>query len=422
MTHDANLENLKVSRGGNIRAFDLRYRGGWTDLLFTLALLEAVAGTPPTFVGNPSVTRQLLLTYILLGLTIAALPIRHLPGWVKFAVTCLAAMPVIGVIAWTIEVGWAMSISEWAGWQPWVLLTGCIPFALAYGRQRAFAWQRIVIAVGCALATYQTVVLLLRVVGVSHSQSSVYGDFYGMRPVTAASATLILVAFIFAVTGRKQMRFQCLIAVYLGISVIVSQHRAAWVAFAVAAVLLLLRAWKGTETTAVLPLVITGVVAALSILSPTVLGVSLLPTANSTKQAPGLPDVVTSTKSLDWRLQMWETRLTAPREPTNYLVGGVLGVTPVKTPGTDVFNPQLNAHSMPVDMYVMFGAVGLGLLSSLVVAATLGRRDPFSPDAISMSAIGAFGLFNNWPHWSWLLLGTALALRRPLMTSDGNGR
>jgi O-antigen ligase len=253
--------------------------------------------------------------------------------------------------------------------------------------------------------------LVAQGLGLVKAQTSHYGDFYGLRPLTAAQALLMLFGFALLTMSTKRSGRNSVLAALLGISVVLAQHRSVWLSLLVVLALLAIRGTRSATRVKRGPIIAVSGSLILAITLPAAFGINILPTTSQIAAEPGLPDVVTSTRSTNWRWEMWTTRIEAPRPAENTLFGGVFGVTPVKVPGTRVMNPGNSAHNMAVDTYVMLGLVGLVLTTVLVAMATLFRQDRLAPDAILLWGLVTFGVFYNWPSWGWLILGSALSLR-----------
>lgn len=384
------------------------------DLIFTICLIETLLPSLPVFPAEPSTTRQLTLVYLLVGVTLIAAPWRRVPRREWLLVLAVALMPVVGLLVWTSTLGTDIGSSYWSGWHPWITITGFLPFAVAYGSARWRYWRRILIALATGAALLQAMIMASWFLGASHTETSTQGDFYGVRPLTANLALLMLFGFVLLVTEEPGSRSRGTLALFLGISVVLAQHRSAWASLIVVLLLLTLRGVRQRHSgLAWAPVTGTAAFLATVLLLPLTTRISVLPVSSDESTGePGLPDVATSTHSLEWRFEMWRSRLAASRSLSNTVFGGVFQVTPVKLPGVGVMNPGNSAHNMAVDIYTMLGLVGLLIVGLLVLVALVARADRLDAFAIMLWGLLVYGFFYNWPEWTWLIVGVALANRR----------
>ncbi|MBK6762528.1 MAG: O-antigen ligase family protein [Micrococcales bacterium] len=318
-------------------------------------------------------------------------------------------MCTLGLSIWVLDGGTSFGLNFWAGWSPWLLSAAFLLFGLTFGPRRWLVWRWILTTLGLLVAVIQDLAILGKALGIIDTETSRYGDFYAMRTVHASLALLIVLAFALVLTDMAAGRTQALLATFLGVSVVLSQHRSVWLAFTIVTALMFARFYRrGAPRQSWIGLVAPLAYLVVANLAP-LTGLHLLPRAGEPASERGLADAATSSNSLDWRLEMWRTRLVAPRDPDHWLFGGVLRVNPVKWPGDGVMNPYNSAHNMFVDVSVMLGLAGVVVVVAITVASTLLRSDRLDPLAIFLCGLLGYGMFYYWPSWSWVVVGVALA-------------
>lgn len=382
------------------------------DLAFAWSLIITLL--PGVFVIDvlPSQTAAVFTSYALVALAIAAKFWRRTSSWIVTAVVAYTGLVVLGWLSWGASLGSSRSLDFW---QAWVLSAALLLFGLAFAQSNVSSWRDILIWSGVSVAMVQDLSLgTSRDLLAQKLSTAGAAEFYCARPIGASVAMLMLVAFAAALYKPLPAPWGWLVPSFLGINVVLSQHRSVWVATAVLCVLILLnlRHLPQARQALVSILISAGFLSA-SLLSP-LLGVSLLPTSRISSaggSGGGLPDVISSSSSLAWRLEMWESRLTASRSPLEWLSGGSFGVTSVRVPGQGVMNPSLSAHSQYVDLVTMLGLIGLLVAMGLMVTAIVASRLPLPWVSATLCAVTAYGIFYSWPVWSWVLVGVGLAAR-----------
>jgi hypothetical protein len=359
------------------------------------------------FIGQDiSRTRELTTSYVLIVVALTAAPWRRLDRVPQVAVAVLGVSIVLGFIVWQAQEDSSVAANYWS---QWLLPLGMLLLGVGFGRRLWWLWRRVIIIYGVAIATIQAPLLALN--WRYGEQSTGMESFYSVRPLGAPLALMMVLAVVMVMAEpRLNSTRRNLITAFLGVSVVISQHRSAWVALLIALVLLAARyvtqharlsRWWSIPSVAGFFLV----AALLPLLTPA----SLLPGRSS--EGSALPDSFEATGTLSWRIEMWESRLQRARALGEWLFGGVFGATPVWGPGSDVMKPELTGHSMYVDLLTMLGIVGLVAFATLCFCAVFfsGNRLGELPIVVC-SALG-FGVFYAWPAWTWLLLGVALAVR-----------
>jgi hypothetical protein len=386
----------------------------WIDVLLILALVSAVLPWGLFWQVAPSWSRDIMTFFVLAGVSAGHGLGRGTYRPTRMLVLTFSALSLIGLLTWNTTLGSKIGLNFWAGWSPWLLAASFALFGLSFGRQRWSTWRRIFIAFGIAAAVVQSLGIAAVLLGLVDADSSTKGGFYGMRPIQAGLALLIVVGLALLLTATKRLgRGEKAFAVLLGLAAVLSQHRSVWLALIVVCALVALRFMRdGADGQRWLLLSVGPGYLLLAVLVPLV-GISLLPRAAGIPAETGLADTATSSNTLDWRLDMWRSRLEAPRSAIHWLTGGTLSVNPVKWPGVGVMNPYNSGHNMLIDVSVMFGIVGVVVVLGLLLGSTLLRPDRLDPVVISVWGVSAYGLFYYWPAWSWALIGVAAATAKP---------
>ena len=218
------------------------------------------------------------------------------------------------------------------------------------------------------------------------------------RPLESSGALIMLCGFL-VVTGRSGRWGPPRYALtgYLGVSILLGQHRSVWVAALVAITILCVVALRGSKQGiyAILP----GLAAAIPI------GLIAFSTASNSAT---LADSAENTGTLNARFTFWSDRMAVDRSTIEWLLGGFLGPSPVQ------LDPrfQIEAHSMYIQTITVFGFVGLALLlATLVLAFPRFADAQRRTHSLMLIAVVAFGFFYTWPAWSFLLLGLSCGYR-----------
>ena len=226
------------------------------------------------------------------------------------------------------------------------------------------------------------------------------GGWVSARPLEASGALILLCGFLVILSRSGQWtssRF--LMVIYLGLSVVLSQHRSVWIAALVSLLVLSAVAVKGSRTGvfALLP----GLAAAIPIGL-----VAFLAVTNSS----ALINSAESSQTLDARFSIWSDRLAVDRSLLEWLTGGFVGPTPVQLDPSF----QFEAHSMYVQTLNTVGFVGLTILLATLVSVFPGFADAQRrTQSFMLIAVGVFGFFYTWPAWTFLLLGMSWGFREP---------
>ncbi len=392
----------------------------WPDVVLALCLLSTLVLGGLYWTMQPSWPRDLLAVSVLVLAALAGgSRYKGLRGpWI--AAWSLVGMGVFGLYRWIAEIGSSLGLNFWTGWSPWLPSLAFLVFALVYGRSRWLAWRTLFIWAALTVGVIQLVGLLAVMAGVVSvgGEPSPEGAFYGMRPIQASLALVMVLGFSLLVTSpaEQAMRYSVPAACFLGVSVILSQHRSVWVAMLLVCLLLLLAGVRRGDLseTVTIPIAVTMGYTALAALVPVVSHWSVLPRISVEQLASNrVPDVMASTHTTQWRLDMWESSLSAPRTFVNWLFGGVFGVNPVKWPGEGVMNPLITSHNMAIDVIVMLGVVGLVLIGYIFIAATMLRADRLAPESVFLWSLLVYGVFYPWPAWAWVILGAAVSVAVP---------
>lgn len=381
-----------------------------SDVVLAIAVLAtSVHGLWAWQIGY-SPTRDLVFTYLLTGIGLGFRYWRSLNRAAVILVTIWLVATWIGFLTWLAATDSNIATNTW---REWLLASAFLVFGIAMGRQRWPSWQWVFVVLAALLAAYQLLALIFARDRLAEVLSGP-GEFYSDRPMSAGLALLLVLGYI-VLLARPAAAVTPLIASgagLFGISAVLSQHRSVWIAAGVALVLLawmaLRRGGYGVAWFVALLSPLAYAVASL-VLSATV-SFSLLPSGSiKSVGGVGVPEAATNTATLSWRLDMWQSRLTAPRSLMDWLTGGVFGVNPVKWPGTGVMNGYVSGHNMIVDTLTMYGLLGVIVLVGMFWLALAPRGADLGPDRIFLGALLAFAVFYTAPPWSWVVLGVALS-------------
>lgn len=381
------------------------------DVVLVLFLLVQALQAQSVWAIGYSPTRAVYFTYLLLGLGLLG------RFWTKVAPPVTMAISILAVIMVTGQISWTWQWDSYQAnnyWQDWRLMLAALVFGVAFGARRWELWRGVLVGFGLGAAVLQAVVLLSGPVA-RLGDGGGPAQFYRYRPISAQLALLMIAGLVLLLVERTPTRWQLGAAALLGVSVVLSQHRSAWVALAVVMLLLAIQgARSGWSRRHLAPLGVTAGFWALALLLPLATGGSVLPGAAGTDAAdgPALPTTVTSTGNFEWRLEMWRSRVQAPRSLVETLVGGALGPTPALGPDAVTMNPFNSAHNLLLDEFIMIGLVGIACVAVIVVSALLARVRPATGIPVVLVGALAFGIFYNWPVWLWLLVGTSCAMAR----------
>lgn len=399
----------------DFRSASIRERAA--DLLLIAVLALSIWDGQRIWGTEISRTRELFVIYCLLAITLLGRPWRVLPRSVFVPGAVLLGLAVAGLLTWARQLDWELGVNFWS---EIVTLGACLLFGLAYGAARWPAWRLIIIGAGVAVSLLQLVSLLLGVTTRGFSPGA--PGFYAARPIAAQIALLILAGYVLLLLDtRIDERVRLPLACLLGVSVVLAQHRSVWVALVVVLVLTSLMTVRGSLTAkSGVPVAVTGACFLAALVLP-LAGVQLLPGGESSgaESSSGLPDVARSSDTLQWRWDMWTSRLQAPRSVIQWMIGGSAGQTPAFGPGSTVMNPGNSAHSMFIDVQVMLGFAGLAMVLWLFYLAVL-RLARLTELGVFMWGAMAYGFFYIWPSWVWIVLGAAAALSVPaaVVTSE----
>lgn len=381
---------------------------------FVVALLVTTLNGFEILELGISRTRELNTAYIVIAIAMFATPWRGLTRVLQITVAALGASIVLGFLVWQVQERSSVAANYWP---QWLLPLSMLLLGLAYGRGLWWLWRRIFVAYAVLIGLVQFGLLAVSWQGVGQVASM--SNFYGSRPVGAHLAFVMVAGLVMTLNEPAlTTRSRNIIAAFLGVSVVVSQHRSAWVGLLVALVLLAARSIREKDRISQwwsLPVVSCFFVAAA--VSPVILPASLLP--GESTQGTALPDSFESTGTLSWRFDMWESRIERSRSLTEWLFGGVFGGTPVWGPDSDVLNPALTGHSIYVDLLSMLGIVGLAAFAVLAYFAVWRSTPRLGELPIVIWSALAFGVFYAWPAWTWGVLGIALVSSSPREVSPG---
>lgn len=375
-----------------------------TSLFVWLLLTTTVEGFSAAELGL-SRTREIMTVYAVVAVTLFRRPWRWWPRYLKYSSASLVVLVSVGYISWMLDLGSALAINFWA---QWMIPVAAFFLGLSFFPGLWPTWRRILLTYGCAIAAYQAVILLFRLGAEEPEPGS---TFYAARTISASLAMTVVVAMVLAATEQRiDLRTRNILAGLLGVSAILAQHRTVWIALVIACALLALRSARlGRSSAAVLGPALSFGFLVLAAVLPLLTRISLLPAGGEGGEAEGgLPSSFEDTNTLGWRWDMWASRMQAARSWIEWLVGGMFGETPAWGPNSDVLVPLISSHSMFVDLLSMLGLVGLALFLFLVAVAITSRGNRLSAAVVIVWALLAYGIFNQWPPYGWLVLAAAL--------------
>ena len=348
-------------------------------------------------------TRQLFTVYTVVILVVLAGPWRRWAPLFNAAVAVMSLMLMLGVLFWTSMLDWSESLNNWA---QWLLPFSGFLLAATYAKKQWVIWRGLLVAYGLFIAVYQIVALAF--FNTTQPDSATSWAFYGTRTISWSQSLLVVYAFILAMDlPTLSRRNRAILMSFLGISVIIAQHRSAWVALLIATALVLFRQLRTGRLRAdcIGPLVTLGAFAVAAVL-PAVTSLSILPGNSNTE---GLPGSFQATSTTGWRWEMWTSRMTTSRSPGEWLIGGVFGPTPAWGPSSQVLVPQISSHNLYVDTVTMLGIVGVICFAVFFVLAVRSKVPGMGSVQVALVATLGFGMFYQWPTVSWMLLGLASA-------------
>jgi hypothetical protein len=346
---------------------------------------------------------------LVVAFVIAVRPWRSWTTSVRWLSGVLLVVVVLGCFSWIWDLGSTEAINRWA---QWLVPVACLFLGLAKGRAAwpAWAWVFEVYAVGIGL--YQLFALIFPV-----AEPQVTSDtwsFYESRVLSAPLALVMVSGMIFAATDqRSNVRTRAVVSGFLGVSVVIAQHRSVWTALLVSVILLVARYLRGRETRSwqsapVGPVAALGFLV-LAALLPLVTSWSILPTESRETAVSHLPESFRATTTLEWRIDIWMSHFQAQRSIPQWLFGGMVGPTSTWGPDSVVKSPAFTSHNMYVDLTSMLGLVAFGSVIGLLLVA-LARRYVLQPAQIFIWASLPFGMFYQWPPFVWAVLGAGVAM------------
>lgn len=388
-------------------AAEARGPGIVVDAVLLVALLNEILQAQFVWDVAYSPTRAIFISYLLFGFALLGRFWRQVGKPVTIAICVVFSMVVLGQLSWVAQQSWLQADNYW---QDWRLMAGYLAFGAAFGRRHWAAWSRILVWLGVGVAVLQALALVF---GGSGLRPKGPEGFYDFRPLAASTVLLILVAFVILVLDSPLGPGWTLGAgLFTGISVIIGQHRSAWVSLMIALILCgihLFRQRAGWQRWGTV--IGVDVFWALAIVVPLVSGLYVLPGSRASGSASGgLPTTATSTGTFEWRLEMWNSRINVSRSIDDVLFGGTFGVTPALGPGAQVMNPFNSAHNLVLDQFIMLGLVGLLAIGAILFVALWWTPDRLGPIPVLLWALLGFGVFYNWPSWAWLLAGAGASL------------
>jgi hypothetical protein len=347
----------------------------------------------------------------------------------------LSALVAVGYLARILAIGLKPATVEWKIWL-WALPLCAV--ALVHGTRARWAqWRLIVILVGLVAAV--GTVVAVYVLGFQNFSTQRVLDsggsasFYGSRPISGASALLMVASLPLLMRVRLPDWFKLGAATILGLGIVICQVRAVWLALI--AVIITMGIWGvvGRRCSRVLPLVGAVSLAPLVFISTPLLGgpdflpgngmqVTSAPSSTSgpTSTEPAVaagvvvvagPSSVTDSTSVGWRVELWQSFIEGYSiRPLQLLEGQLMGGSPTEDdPSAQDPCCRTSAHSQLFQVTQMLGLVGTGLVIGVMAMAFRDKSSTLGSDRMAIVAISAYGLVNTWPAWIWLLLGVGMA-------------
>ncbi len=377
--------------------------GRAVDVVLVIALLDSLAYMQRVWPVEYSPTRSVFVFYLLALSALLGRFWRRVSAPVLASTLLIGVLVVVGHVTWTANYSWQTATNYW---QDWRLMVGFLAFGAAYGTVRWRSWRVTLLVAGLSVAAVQAFGLVTG----NLTQGGGDASFYYYRQISASAALLMIVGMlILLLDSPVEPRLSAILGSLLGVSIVVCQHRSVWLSLSVILVLSSMRLFRErSPALAWAPIAATLALWVTTLLLAAVARVQLLPGAGSDSGAR-LPEAAASSGSVEWRLEMWRTRLVVARSLDDVLFGGTFGPTMALGPDAMVMNPANSAHNLILDQWIMLGLVGLVAVSVLVVTVLVGSRDRLSLVPVMTWGMLAFGVFYNWPPWFWLLIGVGSA-------------
>lgn len=344
-------------------------------LFLGLLVLWLSSGTTALFFGvqfgSYSFYSMDLVVLMTWGIGFARFRPSRMSTTAALAAVLLAGATALGVLSWSLALGVEGSVVFWRGV---MLAVGFFVYPLTAGVE--WGWDNI------RKVVVRPALIMLVPMVVALARGGLWGSV-GMesRPLGSEVAMLWLIAmFLVILRPGPWTALRLVEVVALASGIVLLQHRSVWVAAAVGGLVLVLFSNS-----------IPGVVRA----ATAVWGIPLVAVVVST--IPQLQESSLDLGTWDWRVEQLTYSFQIPRSVTDWLVGSVLGPTPVTQPGVI----EGSAHMFVASASSIFGLVGLaGFLllfvavarrrigtlpiGLVVVAAVVGYSAGYGPDAPTM--------------------------------------
>ena len=334
---------------------------------------------------------------------VAAFRQLHRARWTAPAVamTVISILTFSGVLTWVLQVGVQSGVNYWRDW-----LTALAVFWWAFTLPQRWSWRLLqpFVWVGVAAGALQLYGFWKNGFGSATVRIQLDdGTIVASRPIGATIALIMLVGFIVVMAEpRRWSALRVSIATFLGLSVLIAQHRSVWVA---AIAVLVWGIWRYSRRPNSQPILLG---ASIAIAAPlTIVAVQILATSQQ------LSASATDTSTLTWRIDQWTGRLGIARSFGEWLFGASTG------PNSVTSDPrfQVQAHNMYVNTISTIGIVGFIALIALILTLLRGAHRSVQDINVAMVAcvlgLAAFGLFYAWPEWTFLLVGIGATLTLP---------
>ena len=338
-----------------------------------------------------------VLTVLLAAVAVTRVSYISLDRRIWRSAVILTVFVTVGLLSWMMLEGFQTAVNNWRSW-----LTSLAVFwyAASWPQMSGSRLRTPFVAAALVASTAQAVGIAIYGLGSSSERIAIDGQLVSSRPVSAAVALLMLVGLIMLVLVDKPWTIgRAAVVTWLSVSVLIAQHRSVWVAALVSAVFVvaILVNRTGRKPRVVVSAALLTAAASLGMLA-------------LIRNQQQLSVASSNTDTLQWRLENWTEKLSIDRSPIEWLLGSVLGPTPVNDPGAFV-QFTVSGHNMAVDLLTSFGVAGV-VTWAVMVLTSINRRPAQSDSsmvAVPIAALLAFSLFYSWPAWAWLLIAAAAA-------------
>jgi len=335
-----------------------------------------------------------VVTVVALGAGLLGLRRFRGPRVAALALAALVAMAAAGVVAFTLAWGLEPAVNSWRRW-----LVALALFLFAAAARRAWRWSDlgVVVAAGLLMCVLAAVEISIHGLGSAYGWVDGSGVRVNGRPVSESGVLVILAAaWVTALHPARWGPFRVLSLLTLLGFLVICQQRTTWVAAAasVAVWWAVQIARSGKYTLPRLGWSFTAGSWGLAAMG------AMFVTIWQLRESLG------QGQTYEWRVTRWRTSLSTARSSVDWIVGGVLGPTPVSVLRTQ--DGTTYAHSLYVWAVETVGLAGLAFLLVLVAStcftrvARTGRAWPVAVGTMALAAGWTYGV----PDWFWIVIGS----------------